>query len=187
VIHDRYPVLVDCDGVLSDFTECCLRIARDAFGREHTETEITQWDTEKALGIPGLFAELEREIDRGLCRNMPALPGARDFMTELERMYGESNVLVVTSPWNATWLPQRAAWLTEFGVPEARQIQTKAPKRHVTGFLIDDGPHNLLDRHEFDRFCIDRPWNRDVPGPRGGYAECLAYLREAKRLPLKPR
>jgi hypothetical protein len=171
------PILVDCDGVLSDFMEVCLRIARETFGREHTEAEITQWDTEKALNLPGLFAEIERQINHGLCRNMQPLDGAREFLDALESRFGKENVLVLTTPWNKVWLPQRAAWLEDFGVPEKRQIQTQAPKRYVQGFLIDDGPHNLGQRPIGQEYCIARPWNADVKCPRGSYSECLAYLQ----------
>ena len=176
------PILVDCDGVLADFEQAVLDIASRTFDVHVTKDQLTRWD-QVCMLHPELRDAVSRAVNHGLCRNLLPCDGAGDFMSALERAFGADNVLVLTRPWTTapgvvckSWLAQRAAWLETFGVPENRLIQTGAPKRHVPGFLIDDGPHNLGHRAPGSEFCIARPWNADVKCPRGTYADCLRYL-----------
>jgi 5'(3')-deoxyribonucleotidase len=176
------PILVDCDEVLADFTRAALDVAERELGVVMRKEDLHVWDFIKP--VPGLREAITRAVASGLCRNLLPCDGAGEFLSELERTYGEDNVLVLTRPWTTapgvvckSWLAQRAAWLEDFGVPESRLIQTGTPKWRVPGFLVDDAPHNLGQRGPGGDFCLARPWNRSYTGVRGSYAECLAYLR----------
>jgi 5'(3')-deoxyribonucleotidase len=180
------PILVDCDEVLADFTRAALDVAERELGVVMRKEDLHVWDFIKP--VPGLREAITRAVASGLCRNLLPCDGAGEFLSELERTYGEDNVLVLTRPWTTapgvvckSWLAQRAAWLEDFGVPEHRLIQTGVRKGYFLGVLIDDAAHNLADREAGQRYCIARPWNRDTSTlggcPRGTYAECLAYLR----------
>lgn len=180
------PILVDCDEVLADFTRAALDIAARDLNVHLRKEDLHVWDF--ISPVPGLREAITRAVNDGLCRNLLPCDGAGEFLDELERRYGSENVLVLTRPWTTapgvvskTWLCQRAAWLEAFGVPENRLIQTGAPKRLFPGILLDDAPHNVVDRPAGQRYCIARPWNRnpaELNGcPRGTYAECLSYLR----------
>lgn len=179
------PILVDCDGVLADFTQAALVVAERELGVHLREEDLTTWDY--ISPVNGLREAITRAVNDGLCRNLLPCDGAGEFLSELERRYGAENVLVLTRPWLAspgcvskTWLAQRAAWLEDFGVPESRLIQTGVSKDYFPGLLIDDAPHNLVNRAPGSRYCIARPWNVDTPGPRGTYADCLLHLRTVR-------
>jgi 5'(3')-deoxyribonucleotidase len=176
------PILVDCDEVLADFTRAALDVAERELGVVLRKEDLTTWDF--IAPVPGLREAITRAVSRGMCRNLLPCDGAGQFLSELERTYGEDNVLVLTRPWTTSpgvvcksWLAQRAAWLEDFGVPESRLIQTGTPKWRIPGFLVDDAPHNLGQRGPGGDFCLARPWNRSYTGVRGSYADCLAYLR----------
>jgi 5'(3')-deoxyribonucleotidase len=180
------PILVDCDEVLADFTRAAIDVAQNELGVTMRKEDLMTWDF--ISPVPGLREAITRAVSDGLCRNLHSCDGAGEFLSALERRYGEENVLVLTRPWTVspgvvsrTWLAQRAAWLEDFGVPESRLLQTGVRKGYFPGLLIDDAPHNLASREPGQRFCIARPWNRDESTlggcPRGDYAACLRYLR----------
>jgi 5'(3')-deoxyribonucleotidase len=170
------PILVDCDGVLSDFSGACLDLAAEKFNVYAVEADITQWDIAKAIGCPGLYPEVSRRvIENEFCYRLRPHVGGLDFLRELETLVGKENVLVCTSPWNAEWMSQRAAWLEDVArVPLARQIQCSR-KDLVSGYLVDDRASTISERGS--GFCIARPWNVDVRGARGDYRACLATVR----------
>lgn len=171
-------VLVDCDGVLSDFHTAVLDLAFQVAGIDKTLEDWTEWDTRTALGWPEADEWITRRVlENEFCYRMNAYPGALSFLRRLEGMVGKENVLICTSPWNAEWMSQRAAWLEDVAeVPVKRQIQCSR-KDLVAGLLIDDSSKHLRERDS--GFCIARPWNRDYFGHRGGYEECLANVRNS--------
>lgn len=176
------PVLLDCDGVLADFTGGCLALARAQAGiLDKTEADITRWDTGGCLGWPGLDDAVSHAINhRDFCYRLAEYEGAIAWLRQLEREHGADSVFVCTSPWNAEWTSQRAAWLEKRGVPLRRQIQCSA-KHLVSGYLVDDRPGVHAKRPQGSTFCLDRPWNAAAPEPlRGGYADAAAWLRQVR-------
>ncbi len=178
------PVLVDVDGVLADFTGGCLGLAREAGILGKTEADITRWDTGACLGWPGLNDAVTRAVaHRDFCYRLREYEGAIAWLRQLEREHGEENVLACTSPWNAEWTSQRAAWLERRGVPLQRQIQCSA-KHLVSGYLVDDRAGVHVKRAPGATFCLTRPWNASADEPaRGGYEDAAMWLREARGLP----
>jgi 5'-nucleotidase len=140
-------ILIDCDGVLSNFNQRCLdRINREC-GLDLRDHSCVSWDwLEKHPDVPA--ADLKRLVDewiheRDFVRHMEVMPGAQEAVREL-RDVGE--VVCVTSPWkgHATWASERHAWLEEhFGFKDDDIVQTSG-KHHVYGnLLIDDKPSNI--------------------------------------------
>ena len=177
------PVLIDCDGVLSDFVRSVLDLAalrNDVHGV--TEADVTMWDFHTRLLHPDMGATINQAIARDeFVFRMREHEGAIAWLRQLEREHGEDNVFVCTSPWNAEWTAQRASWLERRGVPLRRQIQCSA-KHLVSGYLVDDRPGVHAHRN-WPTFCLDRPWNAlSVEPLRGGYAEASAWLREVRGL-----
>ena len=172
------PVLVDCDGVLADFHTAVLDLAFSRAGICKSVEEWLVWDTKTALGWDRADEEITKAvIENEFCYRMKAYPGALLFLRTLERICGEENVLICTSPWNAEWMSQRAAWLEDVArVPIKRQIQCSR-KDLVEGWLVDDSSKHLQERGGHG-FCIAQPWNQDYRGMRGGYRECLHDLCE---------
>lgn len=154
------PILVDCDGVLSDMTRAVLELARTKANIFRQPEDIVEWDFSKALGWPACsYAITEAVEKREFCFRMKPYEGALGFLRVLETHYGPENVLVCTSPWNPSWAAQRYAWLERYGVDKSRVIMT-TEKHRIPGLLVDDGPPNLA-RHPDAVVCIERPWNAD--------------------------
>lgn len=183
-------VLVDCDGVLSDFVQLCLEYVASQYGRHFTREQIDQWDYGAAMGLTDFWPRLGDDVERlQLCRTMPVLPGASAFLRQLERLEGVSSVKICTTPMNVAWLSQRAAWLVaEMGVELKRQIQIH-DKQDLAGdgwsgtkwdILIDDKIENCADFVNAGglAFCISAPYNTECPAhiPRGDHQMALAWV-----------
>lgn len=177
-------ILCDADGVLVDFVRLVLDYVQKNTGLCYLHSAVDQWDCFAALGLQEHWPYFRRQCDElKLCRTMHPLPGARAFLTELERI---ANVKICTTPMTPAWLTQRAEWLEEFGVPLKRQIQT-CEKYELAGawdVLIDDNAGNCEDFVAAGgaAFCIATPYNTELAGskrvPRGTHAECLAWVRD---------
>jgi 5'(3')-deoxyribonucleotidase len=184
----RLRILVDCDGVLSDFVGLILNWVERTHGLAYRRESVDQWDCLAALGFgPEEWKRLSDSVGPlELCRKMPTLPGAAAFLVALE---AQAEVKVATTPMNAAWLGQRAEWLEEhMGIPLERQIHihdksdlagpTYAGKRW--DLLIDDKVENCVAFAEAGgiSFCLAAAYNTDCPADieRGTHADCLDFV-----------
>lgn len=71
-------VLIDCDGVLSDFVAWYCSIATSVTGSPYDPREVTQWDVATSLGLLRPEQERVEELVRqpGRVAAMQPLPGA---------------------------------------------------------------------------------------------------------------
>lgn len=178
----KLPILVDCDGILSNWIKAAKTVALRDFD---VDVLTEHWGWTKA--IPGLDDKINEEIAHNdFCLNMEEYPGSIRWLRRLEAEFGVGRVYVCTAPWNEDWLSQRSHWLAKRGVPLERQIQVKN-KYLVQGHLVDDGDKNLVGgefngiRYEHrpwnQGFCLARPWNREISfHARGNYEDALAWL-----------
>lgn len=172
--------LVDCDGVLADFTRAYLAIANILAGTNYTPDDATAWELSQ---LPGLKAVQRQTLEAcgspGWARSFGVYPGAQEGMRELAKL-GE--VYIVTSPlwlytgdlhekldrhFAATFCHDRVLWLEEhFGIHRKKIIF--ASEKHVVDgtVLIDDKPANIqawIEAHgsKQDRSAIlwAQPWN----------------------------
>lgn len=180
-------ILVDCDNVLSDITGSFIQLAADKFNVFATREQHTEEEFGPSIGCPGLeYAIDEAVLHHEFCYRMKLLPGAEAFFRTLEDTYGKDNVYACTKPWRGDhrekatgeWASQRYAWLRDkLGISRSR-VHMCAAKHMVQGILIDDSVKNLDKRAAGEAFCIAYPYNKAYTGPRGGYAECLVWLKE---------
>jgi 5'(3')-deoxyribonucleotidase len=179
-------LLCDADGVIIDFVRLVLDYVQKNTGLSYLHSAIDQWDCFAALGLQEHWPYFRRQCDElKLCRTMLPLPGAREFLTELERI---ANVKICTTPMTPGWLTQRAEWLEEFGVPLNRQLHFHDKHDLVPAWdvLIDDKVENCeaFVKAGGQAFCIATPYNTEfkasfhgAPRARGTHAECLAWVR----------
>lgn len=175
------PILVDCDGVLSNLIHSVIELAHTKAGIFSREEDVTNYDYGGALGWPRWEHAVEEATkNREFVYRMRPYSGATVLLRSLEARVGVDNVYVCTKPWEGLpeWLAQRSAWLRDvMGVPTKRQIHI-SNKDIIPGFLIDDGPRNLAGRGYNDCFCVARPWNVGCPRERGTFAEAVALFEE---------
>lgn len=157
-------VLLDCDGVLSNFTVPVIQHINKMLGTSFQEDEVVDWDICATLGVDNslLYNLVAQE---GFCVNLPIRAGSVDFVEWLRSKHGEP--YVVTSPWWSSrhWMHERQEWLHEhFGIKAKNVIQTNAK-------MLIDG--NVLVEDKLSTVCawsagspkrlgilIDHPWNR---------------------------
>lgn len=162
----KLRILLDCDGVLSDYCTACFDLIEKHTGDRHTHEEVTHWDVFEVLGKGHLKAQLKEEQAKpGWCMNFPRLFGAQNFVEALSQI-GE--VVIVTSPMSTPhWADERRIWLEQhFGIPKKRVISTEG-KHYVEGdVLIDDSDdhcRNWLEEYpEKLALLWDAPYNRKV-------------------------
>jgi 5'(3')-deoxyribonucleotidase len=182
----KLPILIDCDEVLADFVGTCLQLARDKAGIHAAEDQITGWNIGEAIGWQGLDAAITHAITyNDLTARIKEIPSAVAWLRDVEDTFGKDRVYICTSPWNAEWAGQRAAWLAARGVPIGRQIQMSA-KYLLPGLLIDDALHHIEGdarrpaRPDGSGFLLAKPWNKKAKPttPRGDYAAAMQWLKE---------
>jgi 5'(3')-deoxyribonucleotidase len=181
-------VLVDCDGVLSDFVATFLDFVSRHYGVTYERSAVNQWDPFAALGLaPGWGAFRGYVESWCMCRKMSPLPGAKDFWWAIR---AKRVVKVATSPQPyGAWLAQRSDWLAdEMDISFEQQIHLTDKTDLVGTFdvLIDDAPHNCEAWQSAGgkAFCIAAPYNENVAVPRGDYADCLKWLETVAHRPV---
>jgi len=171
-------VLLDCDGVMSDFTGYCLDIIEDSFGRRYTPEDVTQWNFGNLLKSPGESATFWAQLKlAGVAAALaPIVDSDGIGPAEAVRAIRDRgySVYVVTSPMsdNPTWGYEREEWLRRVaGVERSNVLQT--PAKHVVAgnFLVDDNQDNIA------------AWSRGMAsvglGPSAvGLLQDAAYNRE---------
>jgi 5'(3')-deoxyribonucleotidase len=154
-------VLLDVDGVLSDFVGGVVRAAK-TYGHAPI-TPITTWDVFSHFDPP--IGRVMKSLDvkgQGFCRDLEPLPGAIEAVRHLRKI---SDVYAVTTPWDSLyWVHERTRWLHEhFGLPFAKQVHTAA-KHLVSGdVFVDDKPSNVtawIENQEGDCFLWGTDQNR---------------------------
>lgn len=161
----RNRILIDCDGVLSDFNHSCVNLINDKLGLNHTTDDIKTWDTFKHFGVKEQEHILDNAINNeNFCKNMPVLPGAKQAVERLRRDYGD--VYVVTAHHKAQmWVFERTHWLEHhFGITRSHLVYTHAKEVVKGDVLIEDSAKNLTKwTREFDKgipILWDRSYNQ---------------------------
>lgn len=166
----KADILLDCDGILSDFVTPALELVFNHTGDRHTVDEITQWDVFKAIGKKEHEHILDHAVcNGGFCASLPVMPGSQEAVEELRKL---GDVYIVTSPYDApAWVYERTKWLGKhFGFTK-KQVINASPKFMVMGdVLVDDSGSNLIDWSAKMKskkihglpILWDRPWNADV-------------------------
>lgn len=190
-------ILLDCDGILSDFVSPALDLIHQHTGDRHTVDEITQWNVFEALDKKDHEHILDHAVKHNeFCSTMPVMPGALDAVTAL-RLLGE--VFIVTSPYHApSWVFERTNWLKQHLDFDKKQIVNTAAKHLVAGdVLVDDSDKNLREwRAHMAKLGIDglallwdRPWNQNVDMAGicrvSSWEQAIGFIKEhlEKRVP----
>lgn len=162
----KLRILLDSDGVLSNYCAGCFDLIKNLTGDHHTIEEVTHWDVFEVLGKGHLKPQLkEAQAQPGWCLNFPVFDGAQEFVKALEQI-GE--VVIVTSPMSTPhWSDERRIWLEKhFGIPKGRVISTEG-KQYVDGDILiddsDDNCHKWLSEYPNKLALLwEAPYNRKV-------------------------
>jgi 5'(3')-deoxyribonucleotidase len=144
-------VLLDCDGVLSDFVGGYLRALNAMHGTNHRAEDVKTHDIGITLGLTrqmtdGLHWTIRHQP--GFVKSLAPLPGAVSGVAALRR---SADVHVVTAPWfdAATWDSERRQWLWDhFRIPGERVTSTHAKYICAGDVLVDDKVEHLKSWHD---------------------------------------
>jgi 5'(3')-deoxyribonucleotidase len=185
-------ILLDCDGVLADFTGHIHAVISRAYPDVMTPDRWTSWDfmrdhytaDQRALASARL-----REPD--FWETILPIVGAR---AAVERLVQAGHAIhVVTSPWRSCreWATVRTEWIGRHFDLDHRHVHVSADKSLFTGrVFVDDKPEHVAEwraAHTAEEMLgvhgllFDQPYNRQVqlprvPGWTGGAVDMILGL-----------
>ncbi len=174
-------ILVDCDGVVADFTGAVCREASEILQRRVDPAEITQWNLKASLEMTNkqtqaLYSRIQR---KGFCSNLEPLPGAVSAVKKLQSL---GFVTFVTSPWDSSpyWMWERIQWLLDFMEADMKDIIHTHQKWLVKGdIIIDDRPSNVVNGDRKLRFLIPTPANKHWRNTSGTTLSDSLYISKS--------
>lgn len=179
------PILLDCDGVLADFTGHLLY----AIGSRLTSADVDRWDVLELLDREGLRSAAKAELATpSWWRAQPLMPGARDLIRAL--VDAQADVVIVTSPWISCvgWESARRDWVRmawfEVGAIRAPEVIVTSRKELVDGAVfVDDKTEHVeawaASRPDRPAWLFDAPHNRSstiARRIRGWTNETIAHV-----------
>jgi 5'(3')-deoxyribonucleotidase len=150
-------VLLDCDGVLSAFTDAYLNAVYQETGELHLAREVDRWSIAACpffVRLANLHPMLKKRCDARVCEpgfasSMKVLPGAIGGVLNLQR--AGHDVRVVTAAWDSspTWMHERTDWVSKhFDIPKKHVIHAACKDLVFGNVFVDDKYSNLLDWSE---------------------------------------
>ena len=142
----KLKILLDCDGVLSDFTAGMLVVVAEVTGKHFTPADVTQFDFTKALGLSKDEAVAVKKAigaKRGFAMALPPYPEARQGVRRLREL---GDVFCVTHPWesNQWWRTERDSWLAlHYGIDLVHHNDTKTS--YEADIFVDDKSSHVRD------------------------------------------
>ena len=135
----KLQIALDCDGVLSDFTQGALHVVEEITGRRYEPTDVGEFDFTKALGLSTDEAHAVKAViggRRGFAAALAPYPLAKEGVHRLREL---GDVFCVTSPWdsNPWWRAEREAWLAlHFGIDRVYHAEDKSG--YPADVFVDD-------------------------------------------------
>lgn len=177
-------ILVDCDGVLADFTRAFLEIVKDKLGRNHVCADVTEWEFRDCI--------TSKDEDKMLWEHIAVTPGIvagllpLPFVGGLAILRKYATVKCVTSPsLGPYWMYERHKWLMQVAGFSKRDIIFASDKGPIRGdFLVDDAVHNVEEWKAANpsgtAILLEQPWNwRGTPvAERLGPSQAFLRLLE---------
>jgi len=139
-------VLLDCDGVLADFTSATLKLVLKVTGRHYEPDDIKTWEIFDSLPEKEAKDEVYGILKApGGCTSIPVYPDAHDAIRRLREL---ATIIIVTSPFTSspTWMHERQLWLEHHFGDGIHSVIHAKHKDHVHGdFFIDDKPSHIKE------------------------------------------
>lgn len=140
-------ILLDCDGVLSDFIGGVIPIINELLDTAYTPADVTVFSFAESLKLTvDQAVAVKRAIgsEPKLAARLPVLPGAVDGLRKLQEI---AEIYIVTSSWdsNPTWEYDRKAWFKRhFDLHHNRIIFAHDKQVCVGDVLVDDKTETLI-------------------------------------------
>lgn len=149
---------LDMDGVLVDFVNGALR----EHGY-HLPEGTVKWDFNHQLKIPD--PEFWGPFGRSFWSNLGWMPEGRELLTELEIMFGQDHIVILSSPCGTPGCAEgKLDWIKQH-LPKYKRQYLLGPAKHLCAspshILIDDYDHNVDKFRTYGGFAalVPRSWN----------------------------
>lgn len=158
-------VLLDCDGVLSDFLTRALEVINTAGPHDFKHEHVTHFDICEGLGVPHLWENLREACGTpGFVMGLNVMPGAKEGVEKLQQ---HAEVFCVTSPMSVpNWALEREKWLEHhFDIKKSHVAQLESKHIIPGDYFVDDKIENIeiwAEHHPNSTAIIfDAPYNRN--------------------------
>lgn len=172
IINSRPNIIVDCDGIVYQCDEAILKDLNAKNGTSYTIEDIGIYGP---TGDPILDQKFNYYRDKGFVLNQPLYPGAKEFVSELEK---RGNLYFCTAVMTEGMSARAEALMRDFHVKQS-QIIIASDKSLINGdYFLDDSPHNIERSVARHPVLFRRPWNHDVSGVMSvsKYDDFLCFL-----------
>lgn len=192
----RLSIILDCDGILSDFVAGMLPVVAEVTGKRFTHADVTKFNFVEALDLTVTEGAAVKKViasRRGFAAALPPYPEARQGVRRLREL---GDVICVTSPWdsNPWWRTERESWLAlHFGIDVVKHDDDKSG--YDADLFVDDRSKHVsawLSKRP-DRTAVFWRTRHNTPEavPAGAYStnswDALYQIaREAARGPVQP-
>ena len=142
----KLKILLDCDGVLSDFAAGMLVVVAEVTGKRFTPADVTAFDFTTALGLSKDEAVAVKKAigaKRGFAMSLSPYPEARQGVRRLREL---GSVFCVTHPWesNPWWRSERDSWLAlHYGIDAVHHDDKKTD--YEADVFVDDKSSHVHD------------------------------------------
>jgi len=186
----RPKLLLDIDGILTDFHAAIARVATEA-GFPITTDRMVEWEMSASLRQAGAPEQI---VDLCMCAMasdgfnavLDPDPAALENLPALQEI---ADVMFVTSPNPkcSSWMSERIDWMRQYFDIQPLQIVFSCEKHLISGDgFVDDNPENVLywarSHPEKTAALWDAPYNRNARVQRRlrSWPELLDFARFLK-------
>lgn len=190
----RLSIILDCDGVLSDFVAGMLPLVEEVTGKRFTHADVTMFNFVEALGLSKADGAAVKNLigsRRGFAASLPSYPNARQGVRRLRDL---GDIYCVTTPWdtNPWWRSERDSWLAlHFGIDRVEHASDKST--YDADLFVDDHSSHVRDwlSKRADRTAVfwRTPHNTPESVPVGAHSTSSweALYQIAREAALGPR
>lgn len=139
----RPLVLLDCDGILSDFVGWFLLKIEQELRVSYRREDVLKFDFSNLPGWDGIKRDAW-DLCRvpGFARNMPVLDGAKDGVRRLQEI-ADVEICTFPMPGATTWTHERDEWIERhFGIDRKNVHHVRKKYRVPADMLADDSGEN---------------------------------------------
>jgi 5'-nucleotidase len=159
--NEKKILLLDMDDVIVEQSETWVQRLYEKTGVLHNREEWKEWNLHNVLApetVELIFGEINKEPK--FYYNLPAKKGAIEGIRELSQHY--DIVFVSASEHYAYedkyfWIESHLPFL-----PKPNLVLTHRKDLVMGDYLVDDGPHNLVNSPAKSKIIFDNPWNRHL-------------------------
>lgn len=164
-------ILIDIDSIVTDTLKDWLIILNKKYGLDCKESDIIDWQMNKAKPLSGLTNEQVLDVLNlpGFYYNLELIPGARENIEALNKIH---EIYFVTARWGKTAHVETLQWYKEtFPFLKSNQLIWCDKKELIQGdIIIDDKPETLgnfwLKHPDSVYLTIEYEYNRMFWSPR---------------------